>query len=418
MRRRHLVGRLWMGFFYFSIGVGLGALVVLLLQVVDNAYGLVGEVDSLNVRELTNGRELEELSKDELVQLVDEGLAQYPEFRRAQQRRILIRQIVNERLIGLTNQEFGLILNDPVKDHLAPDQYPDELADEAIGALSIEQYLQILDASFDEEGMRLIVSAEVVRPRIARSFNLFQSLRNREALEKDILEDLATAKGSDGGYVFGPERNWIIEALIARPDVPAEFKAQLEALEDLDDEEVAAVDRQINALIEENDALVRDLPARIPTLSIYVRSWLSLDFLINPLDNEPEVTGMRTPILGSLWMVFLTALFAIPLGVGAAIYLEEYATDNAINRLIQTNIYNLAGVPSIIYGLLGLAVFVRVLGDLTSGTIFGFADPTTANGRTVLSGSLTMALLVLPIIIIASQEAIRAVPSSLRQASY
>ena len=109
---------------------------------------------------------------------------------------------------------------------------------------------------------------------------------------------------------------------------------------------------------------------------------------------------------------------AFPLGVGAAIYLEEYARDNWLNRLIQTNINNLAGVPSIIYGILGLAIFVRALEPLTSGAIFGVGDPTTANGRTILSAGLTLALLVLPLIIINAQEAIRAVPSSLRQASY
>jgi phosphate transport system permease protein len=104
--------------------------------------------------------------------------------------------------------------------------------------------------------------------------------------------------------------------------------------------------------------------------------------------------------------------------MGAAIYLEEYATDNSLNRLIQTNINNLAGVPSIVYGILGLAIFVRALERLTSGEIFGLVDPTTANGRTVLAAGLTLGLLVLPIIIINAQEAIRAVPQSLRKASY
>jgi phosphate transport system permease protein len=88
-----------------------------------------------------------------------------------------------------------------------------------------------------------------------------------------------------------------------------------------------------------------------------------------------------------------------------------------LNRIIQTNINNLAGVPSIIYGILGLAVFVRALEPLTSGAAFGYADPATANGRTILSAGLTLGLLGLPVIIISSQEAIRAVPPSLRQAS-
>jgi phosphate transport system permease protein len=114
----------------------------------------------------------------------------------------------------------------------------------------------------------------------------------------------------------------------------------------------------------------------------------------------------------------ITILVAFPIGVGAAIYLEEYAAENTANRIIQTNINNLAGVPSIIYGMLGLAIFVRAMEPLTSGTLLGTADPTTANGRTILSAGLTLALLILPVIIINAQEAIRAVPRSLRQASY
>ena len=104
--------------------------------------------------------------------------------------------------------------------------------------------------------------------------------------------------------------------------------------------------------------------------------------------------------------------------MGAAVYLEEYAGDNPINRLIQTNINNLAGVPSIIYGMLGLAIFVRSLAAITSGAAFGANGDTAANGRTILSAGLTLALLVLPLLIINAQESIRAVPNSLRQASY
>ncbi len=129
---------------------------------------------------------------------------------------------------------------------------------------------------------------------------------------------------------------------------------------------------------------------------------------------------MRTAIFGSLWIIFITIFFAFPVGVSAAIYLEEYAnSERWINRVIQTNINNLAAVPSIIYGILGLTIFVRAIEPLTSGSLFGFADTSaTLNGRTILAGGLTLALLVLPLIIINAQEAIRAVPKSLRQASF
>jgi phosphate transport system permease protein len=147
-------------------------------------------------------------------------------------------------------------------------------------------------------------------------------------------------------------------------------------------------------------------------------SWIDPKFVATPQNSDPLKAGVRTAILGTLWTIIITIAVAFPLGVGAAIYLEEYAADNWLNRIIQTNIINLAGVPSIIYGMLGLAVFVRAMEPITSGTIFGISDPTTANGRTILAAGMTLALLILPLLIINSQEAIRAVPNSLRQASY
>ena len=155
-----------------------------------------------------------------------------------------------------------------------------------------------------------------------------------------------------------------------------------------------------------------------PSAELDFVSWLTYDFVSRPQTSEPLTAGVRTAILGSLWTILFTILLAFPIGVGAAIYLEEYASDNWLNRIIQTNINNLAGVPSIVYGILGLAIFVRTLEPLTSGEVFGLVDPTTANGRTVLSAGLTLGLLVLPIIIINAQEAIRSVPRSLRNASY
>jgi len=125
-------------------------------------------------------------------------------------------------------------------------------------------------------------------------------------------------------------------------------------------------------------------------------------FLSNYPSRVADNAGLRSALLGSLWMLAFTAIIAFPLGVGAAIYLEEYAPDNWLTRFIQLNIANLAGVPSIVYGLLGLGLFVRWL----------------ALGRVVLAGSMTMALLILPLIIVASREAIRAVPDSLREGSY
>jgi len=156
-----------------------------------------------------------------------------------------------------------------------------------------------------------------------------------------------------------------------------------------------------------------------PAAKLQFFSWLNPEFVIKPQSSDPLRAGVRTAIFGTLWTIAITIAFAFPIGVGAAIYLEEYAADTKLNRLIQTNINNLAGVPSIIYGILGLAVFVRGLEPLTSGAVFGYGDnPTTANGRTILSAGLTLGLLILPLIIINAREAIRAVPNSLRRASF
>ncbi len=164
----------------------------------------------------------------------------------------------------------------------------------------------------------------------------------------------------------------------------------------------------------EIEAFVQD----VPNGTLEFRSWLTWRFVTSPQSSTPEDAGIRTAILGSLWVILITLVFSLPLGVGAAIYLEEYAEKSWFNRMIDTNINNLAGVPSIIYGMLGLAIFVLIMAPLTSGTLFGVSDPTTANGRTVLSAGLTLGLLILPLIIINAREAIRSVPNSLRQASY
>lgn len=157
---------------------------------------------------------------------------------------------------------------------------------------------------------------------------------------------------------------------------------------------------------------------KYPQAEIVFKSWLTPDFITSPQSADAIRAGVRTAILGSLWTIAIAILFAFPIGVGAAVYLQEYAGHHWVNRVIQTNINNLAGVPSIIYGMLGLAIFVRALEPFTSGALFGTVDPTTANGRTILSAGLTLGLLILPLIIINAQEAIKAVPSTLRQASY
>jgi phosphate transport system permease protein len=133
--------------------------------------------------------------------------------------------------------------------------------------------------------------------------------------------------------------------------------------------------------------------------------WLSWSFVTSFPSSTPTSAGIYPALLGSLWLLGLTALFAVPLGVGAAVYLEEYAADIWLTRLIEVNISNLAGVPSIIYGLLGLGIFVNLLAPITGGP-------------SILSGALTLGLLILPVIIIATREALRSIPDTVREGGF
>jgi phosphate transport system permease protein len=170
--------------------------------------------------------------------------------------------------------------------------------------------------------------------------------------------------------------------------------------------------------LQNRPAIEAEIAQKRPDARLQWRSWLNATFVGGDLTSDASTTGLRMALTGSLWIIVLTILISLPLGVGAAVYLEEYAPHTPLSNLIETNIRNLAGVPSIIYGMLGLAVFVRALGDtlgLTSGRVFGSTD---TSGRSIISASLTMALLILPVVIINAQEAIRAVPSTLREASF
>jgi phosphate transport system permease protein len=130
--------------------------------------------------------------------------------------------------------------------------------------------------------------------------------------------------------------------------------------------------------------------------------YLSWEFIRGYPSRLPDRAGILPAVIGSVWTLVLTAVISFPLGVGTAVWLEEYAPASRWKKVVETNIANLAGVPSIVYGILGLAVFVRY----------------AALGRSILAAALTLALLILPVVIIASQEAIKAVPSSIRLGAY
>ena len=289
LKNRYRRGTIWKAAFYLSTVVAITFLILLLLNIINGAFGFVVVENSVDPASLTReGKNLEEMNREELVEILESHLS--------------------KGLIRRYNHEMPL------------EERPEH------------EVLQL-------------VYERVVAPKIIKSWTLFESLFRKRAIRE--------WKGSHS------------------PEGVFEF-----------------------------------------------RTWLNPDFIRSPQSPTPEFAGIRTALLGSLWMIVITILFAFPVGVASAIYLEEYARENLLTRIIQVNIYNLSGVPSIIYGLLGLAVFVRLLEPVTSGALFGMTDQATANGRTILSAGLTLGLLILPIIIINSQEAIRAVPQSLRDSSY
>ena len=136
-------------------------------------------------------------------------------------------------------------------------------------------------------------------------------------------------------------------------------------------------------------------------VSVQGYHWLDMQFLSSFPSRFPHKAGIKSALVGTLWLIIMIAIISIPIGVAAAIYLEEFSKKGLVSRLIEINIANLAGVPSIVYGILGLAIFVR-----------GFGLE-----RSLLSGALTMSLLILPVIIIASREAIKTVPKGIRHAA-
>lgn len=152
-------------------------------------------------------------------------------------------------------------------------------------------------------------------------------------------------------------------------------------------------------------------------IAVFVLAWLLIDILTSGLptlswrfitslpSSDADRAGLLAALVGTLWLMILVAVVAFPVGVGSGIFLEEFAADNWFTRFIEVNISNLAGVPAIVYGMLGLGAFVQLMGGLTGG-------------RSLISGALTLALLILPIIIVATRESLRTVPDSVRNAGY
>jgi ABC-type phosphate transport system permease subunit len=446
IERRGRRGRRWARAFFISNFIGLAVLVVLILHVLNSSFGLALTRNQVEPETLSD-RPLSELSTAELGEVLVEALGNR------------VRVVVRDRFSRVAPTEFTTTPVETVFDGLL---YPEEYAAGLITDMPLEVFGQILADNTGQGDLIDIVNSEVVRPTVTNSWTFLQSILDRPAIE---------------------------------------------------------------AIAAEN-----------PTDELAFRSWINFDFITSSVSSSATTTGLRTAILGSFFIMLVTIPVSLIVGVSAAIYLEEYAGDHWFNRVIEINIRTLAGIPSVIYGMLGLAVFAQALSVLTGGYLLGqnlpdqnelqvagyirevlgepalsgqdaqllvediggsssetaaialmieqmpseqlseqelanlirafyslrrpqwfslsdFSTPSDArvselisgaletdklsdeqltllsermrtygtfniNGRTVISAGLTLALLILPVIIVSSQEAVRAVPDSIREASY
>ena len=350
-----------------------------------------------------------------------------------------LQQITLARVAGVRVDEDA-VPSEPVAQVLDGHSYPKALAATPFNRLTAAESAALLVATLEradlEDAVLDALDTRGLDDLSERELGAIAAANVRKALLKvAILRDVAGAEKSTWPVLSGQP----LGVLLKGEDFPASLAAT--SFSQIDEQQAADIlarnldrdalitllmDRVVQPQVVKSWPLWDSLTGRsaietaqqtqLPRAELQWRSWVSADFLTSALDpRRPDLTGIRPALIGSLLIVAITILAAFPVGVGAAIYLEEYAGRSRLNQIIQTNINNLAGVPSIIYGMLGLAIFVRSLEAITSGRVVGGG---AANGRTVLSAGFTLALLILPLIIINAQEAIRAVPGSLRQASY
>lgn len=358
---RNRRGGIGQGFFLSAILVGLLVLVILLMSIINNVFGYVAVKESIHPDTLVaEGQTLESLDAAGLADILEQNLS------KGKLQAMFLTYVTGTDVdrAALGSETLTVLLpNVPMSEEIGAKKFADLTPDE----------LTNLIAQQAGEGVLLHeVYTQVVGREVLQSWSLIESIFNRGGIQKEIA-DRAQGVGLS-------------------PTLSSSEVDKIKA-------EYAAVDLEFV-------------------------SWLNSDFFTNSISNVPADSGIRPALVGSLWILGIAILFAGPMGVGAAIYLEEYAKDSRFgngrivrffNQFIEINIRNLAGVPSIIYGLLGLAIFANLLQALTSGQVFGVNG---GNGRTVLTAGLTLGLLILPVIIINAQEAIRAVPNSIREASF
>lgn len=354
LKRRNLRGTIWRRFFLLANIIALLALVALFASVIDRAFGLVATQYTVTPESIIEAYGFE-VDAELLAEVAEDDAGDVDVSST-----LLLEDLTSEQLITVLQGETGNRIRVILRDNLS----------------------NVQDATFSSLPLREAFSGRTL-PAGTEDLTINDLTQEQQA--QLLLNNMSQARLVD-----------ITIDEVLRPRVVSSWS--------------------LSDSLFNREMVLSQAEATFPEAEVTFKSWVSLDFITSSISSSPTTAGLRTALLGTVWVVLIALVVSLPLGVGAAIYLEEYAsTRNWFERLIQTNIRNLAGVPSIIYGLLGLFVFVRALGFFTSGQFVGVND---VNGRTILSAGLTLGLLILPVVIINAQEAIRAVPPSIREASY
>lgn len=383
LRQRRQRGQFGKYYYYFSMSFAIIMLVILFATIINRAFGSVAVVFEVQPEDIAEqyGMAIEEMDADQLARLIEAEAGGG------------LRRLIRDQLSRVEPSQFT---QTPLEEMLRGSTVPDGFADQAINDVGEEGWVAIATANFSEEALYGYVIEQVIGREIVAAWTLAEAI-----------------------FQFEPSAG----LLASLDDVDARIEEQQTIVNEAsqDDDNYNELVVRLRQLESEHRAIVGqavslDHQTNHPDAELVrYHAWLNEDFITSPMAAQATNAGIRGAALGTIYLMSIVIFFALPVGVGTAIYLEEYTSDSWLKRIIQLNVRNLAGVPSIIYGLLGLAIFVIALSRITSGQLFGSGSD---SGRTILSAGLTLALLILPIIIISSQEALRAVPSSLREASY
>jgi ABC-type phosphate transport system permease subunit len=343
--------------YYTSIAVALLTLIALFGNVINQAFGAIATTFEVDPDRLAGeGRTLATLNEAELTAiLIEHSGNRLP---------VLIRdhlsQVDNELYTESTLREV-------IPNGVYPEGYADSTINEIRALENVTEIMaQVLQLNLSRADLENLILEEVAKLQIVAAWKLSDSLFNwtPNASEQQRLDAIPTEIAALEAQITELQSN------------DAENNA---AISDLNTQ-IAAKQAEMENIINSNISTVH--AAQFPDTELTrFHSWLDIGFLQAKMSSIAAQSGIRAAILGSVYMMVIVIVIALPIGVGAALYLEEYATDSFFNRFIETNVRNLAGVPSIIYGLLGLAIFVRILAPITSGIFIGYGAEVPTDDR-------------------------------------